>query len=480
MSLGTRLTLKTAVLVLAVVVVAGAALWGFSGLSRDLDTALGEYDRLRKAYMLIDAVEQARDAASSSVPTPDRVRQPIQRAVLMIDEQVGVFDEATTAELRGELMAALKSLDAAEPGQPISYDTMSPVYTFINKLANQITETSKRIETVEQNADAHRTNVLTTIGITAALAALLAIVVGVWQYLAVMNPLRRLQRGVQRLASGDFADSLQATGDREFVQLANDFNLMADDLAALYRDLEDKVRLRSAQLAQSERLASVGFLAAGVAHEINNPLAIIAGEAELALGALPDDADQASRQSLQVIRDEAFRCKTITQKLVSLARPGGDTRAQTDLRQLAEEVTSLIKTLPQHKDRTVTVTGQSVKADTDSARVKQVLLNLVINALEAVAPEEGRVQIRVAQSAGLATIAVQDNGKGIDAEALARVFEPFYTAKKSPNTPGLGLGLSISHAIIEDLGGQLAAVSDGLGKGSTFTIELPAIDSSTT
>jgi signal transduction histidine kinase len=480
MSLGTRLTLKTAVLVLAVVVVAGAAMWGFSGLSRDLDTALGEYDRLRKAYMLIRDVEQARDAARSAAPTPDRVRQPIQRAVLMLDEQVGVFDDATTADLRSELMTALKSLDAAEPGQPIPYVTMSPVYTFINKLTNQITETSKRIETVEQNAAQHRANVLTTIGITAGIAALLAIVVGVWQYLAVMNPLRRLQRGVQRLASGDFADQLHATGDREFVQLANDFNRMADDLATLYRELEDKVRLRSAQLAQSERLASVGFLAAGVAHEINNPLAIIAGEAELALSALPADVDEASRQSLQVIHDEAFRCKTITQKLVSLARPGSETRNTTDLIQLAREVASLIKTLPQHKDREVAVQGQAIQANTDSARVKQVLLNLVINALEAVPPGSGVVRLIVEQRAGHATIAVKDNGKGIDADALSRVFEPFYTAKKSPNTPGLGLGLSISHAIIEDLGGQLTAASTGPGQGSTFTIELPVTPNSST
>ncbi|MBX2850922.1 MAG: HAMP domain-containing histidine kinase [Phycisphaeraceae bacterium] len=473
MSLGTRLTLKTAVLVLAVVVVAGAALLGLGALNRDLDAALGQYDRLRKAYMLIRDVEQARDAARSTVPTPDRVRQPIQRAVLMLDEQAGVFTDEMTAEVRRELMLAFESLEDAEPGQPISYETVSPLYTVINKLTNEISDTAAGIEAIEQRSARHRTKVLVAVGITAALAAALAIAVGVWQYLAVMNPLRRLQRGVERLASGDFADQLRATGDREFVQLANDFNRMADDLATLYRELEDKVRLRSAQLAQSERLASVGFLAAGVAHEINNPLAIIAGEAELALGALTDDVDQASRQSLQVIRDEAFRCKTITQKLVSLARPGSETRAAAGLRQLAEEVASLIKTLPQHKDRQVVVEGQPVQANTDSARVKQVLLNLAINALEAVPAGTGRVRLIVGQSLDGSTIAVQDNGKGIDADALSRVFEPFYTAKKNPNTPGLGLGLSISHAIIEDLGGQLTAASPGPGQGSTFTIELP-------
>jgi signal transduction histidine kinase len=474
MSLGTRLTLKTAVLVLAVVVVAGASLWGLSGLSGDLNAALGEYDRLRKAYMLINRVEQGRSAATSDVPTPARVRQPIQQAVLMLDAEAGVFDDATTADLRAELMAALRSLDEADPGQPISYDTMGPLYTVINKLAIEISDTAAGIEAIERSAAERRKKVLIGIGITAAVAAALAVVVGVWQYLAVMRPLRRLQRGVERLAAGDFADQLASVGDREFVQLANDFNRMADDLATLYHDLEDKVRLRSAQLAQSERLASVGFLAAGVAHEINNPLAIIAGEAELALGALSNDTPSEARETLTAIRDEAFRCKTITQKLLSLARPGSDTRVATDLRQLADEVASLIKTLPQHKDRRVTVQGPSVAADTDAARVKQVLLNLVINALEAVPAHQGEVQLVVESRVGHASLSVQDNGKGIDREALARVFEPFYTSKKTPSRPGLGLGLSISHAIIEDLGGRLTAQSLGTGRGSTFTIELPA------
>ena len=251
MSLGTRLTLKTAVLVLAVVVVAGAALWGLGGLNRDLDAALGEYDQLRKAYRLINLVEQARGAASSEVPTPKRVRQLIQRAVLLIDEEASVFDDETTATLRRELMAALMSLDKAEGGEAISYDTTGPLYTVINKLATEINDTAAGIKSIEQSAARHRKKVLAGVSITAAIAAMLAVVVGVWQYLAVMRPLRRLQRGVERLASGDFADPLRTAGDREFVQLANDFNRMAGDLAELYRDLENKVRLRSCLLYTS-------------------------------------------------------------------------------------------------------------------------------------------------------------------------------------------------------------------------------------
>ncbi|MEM6256873.1 MAG: HAMP domain-containing sensor histidine kinase [Planctomycetota bacterium] len=482
MSLGTRLTLKTAVLVLAVVVVAGAALWGLGGLNRDLDRALGEYDRLRKAYMLINNVERARDAASSTVPTPERISQPIQRAVLMLEEEAGVFDDKTTDELKADLMTALQSLDAAEPGSAISYDTTGPLYTVINRLAIEITDTAGRIASIEVSASRQRTKVLAIIATTAGLTALIAIIVGIWQYRAVMQPLRRLQRGVERLASGDFADQLESAGDREFVQLANDFNRMADDLATLYEELEEKVRLRSAQLAQSERLASVGFLAAGVAHEINNPLAIIAGEAELALGALPRGANDDLRQALTTARDEAFRCKGITQKLVSLARPGSSKPQPVALNRLAEEVVEMVRTLPQREGRGLQfIDGdKSVKALTEAAQVKQVLLNLVINALEAIEPGKGEVRVGLRPDAGNPRIFVQDNGRGMDELTLERVFQPFYTSKKSPSRPGLGLGLSISHAIIEDLGGTLTATSPGPGQGSTFTIELPATRNGTT
>eukprot|EP00752_Nemacystus_decipiens_P013786 g12239.t1 len=368
--------------------------------------------------------------------------------------------------MRNELLEVLRSLEELTAGQDVLPTTAESLYTVINKLVSEISDTEAGIKAIEQNADRHRTKVLISIAGTAALTAVLAILVGVWQYRAVMNPLKRLQHGVERLAAGDFADELKQTGDLEFVALANDFNRMADELQTLYRDLEDKVRLRSAQLAQSERLASVGFLAAGVAHEINNPLAIIAGEAELALGALPKDADEELRQVLTTTRDEAFRCKGITQKLLSLARPGSGKRENTDLQTLAHEVASLVKTLPQNEGREVMVQGQRAVVQTDPAQIKQVLLNLVINALEAVPDHAGVVRLRVSGDEGRPAIEVHDNGKGIEPEALAHVFEPFYTSKKSPSTPGLGLGLSISHAIIEDLGGTLTAMSSGPGQGS--------------
>lgn len=474
MSLGTRLTLKTAVLVLAVVVVAAAALWGLGGLNRDLDAALGEYDRLREVYSLSNDLSLSLGLVRFATDQPERLEQSLMRARLQTDALEGLADTDRLDDIRLAIREAQSTLKQGDFDENSLVTLRSPINRALSYLSSEIESTARSIESIERGAEDQRARVQFLVTITAIGAALLAIVVGIWQYLAVMRPLNHLQRGVKRLSSGDFTETLRATGDREFVALADDFNRMANELSTLYRDLEEKVRMRSAQLAQSERLASVGFLAAGVAHEINNPLAIIAGEAELALGALTDDAGVELRRSLETTRDEAFRCKAITQKLLSLASPGSGAREPVDVFALAQEVASLVRSLPQHEGRAVHIAGDaSARSQTVASQVKQVLLNLVINALEAVEPGTGRIDLQVGRVDDRVAIHVRDNGKGLDSDTLKRVFQPFYTEKKSPTTPGLGLGLSISHAIIEDLGGRLSASSDGPGKGSTFTIELP-------
>jgi len=474
MSLGTRLTLKTAMLLLALVVVAIVALWGLGGLNRDLGAALKQYDRLRDIYILSNDVKVAQTVLRIPTHNPDKLRKILTRLVLRAEDSEDLISPERFELFSTSLSDILLSVDQpAEDVNPYG-DASVRLNVPLGYLSAEIFDTNERIKQIQREAQVHRYRIQKWVAATATIAALLAIAVGIWQYLAVMNPLRRLHRGVRMLAQGNFGSALRVSGDREFADLANDFNNMAEELQALYRDLEDKVRLRSAQLAQSERLASVGFLAAGVAHEINNPLAIIAGEAELAIRSLPGGATDPSLEVLTAIRDEAFRCKAITQKLLSLARPGSGAREPVALRELAEEVGDLVRTLPQHSGRRVEVEGQAqVRALSDTSQVKQVLLNLVVNALEAIEPGVGVVRVLVSASGERAKLAVQDNGKGISAEALPRVFEPFYTEKKSPTTPGLGLGLSISHAIIKDLGGQLTASSQGPGQGSTFTIELP-------
>jgi signal transduction histidine kinase len=258
---------------------------------------------------------------------------------------------------------------------------------------------------------------------------------------------------------------------------------MAAELEGFYRQLEEKVRAKSRELVRSERLASVGFLAAGVAHEINNPLNIISGYAELTLKRLRaldgDPAAEDAARSLQIIRDEAFRCKETTEKLLSLARGGTDVRAPMNLAATAEEVAAMTRGLKNYRDRRVRTNfrddAETMRVMANASEMKQVLLNLTVNALEAVPPGAGEVVIEGRRRDDWVEVSVSDNGRGIPPESLPHVFEPFFTDKRGSGEPGTGLGLSITHAIVEGHGGRIDAHSDGPGRGSRFTFQLPAV-----
>ncbi|HSV15848.1 MAG TPA: HAMP domain-containing sensor histidine kinase, partial [Tepidisphaeraceae bacterium] len=322
------------------------------------------------------------------------------------------------------------------------------------------------------------------------------------QYRALIRPLLWLRDDMQRSAANEYKLSVTARGDAEFVAVGALFNGLAKELAELYRSLEAKVIARSRELVRSERLASVGFLAAGVAHEINNPLSVIAGYAELAgkalrrvmmgesangkgsnalSGAEAEAEAEALSNALQaqtIMHDEAFRCKEITSRLLSLARGGSsDSREELKLDEVARQVAVLVKGLKNYRDRQIIVDldhSESLEVLANPTEMKQVLLNLTINALEAVPPLRGEVRITGRRVGQLVELSVQDNGKGMKLETLENVFEPFFTAKRGACEPGTGLGLSITHAIIENHGGRITAESDGPGRGSRFIVHLPA------
>jgi two-component system, NtrC family, sensor kinase len=324
--------------------------------------------------------------------------------------------------------------------------------------------------------------------------AVAALMLSVVQYRLVMLPLRRLRQGVRRVAEAQFSQKLDPSNmgaSPEFLDLALEFNRMAGELDDFYRRLEEQVRAKSRELVQSERLASVGFLAAGVAHEINNPLNIISGYAELTTRQLApgrgppgEEAVAQARERLRIIRDEAFRCKDITEKLLSLARSGSEGRETLDLALVARDVALMTRGLKNYRDRRLTLnldSGRPLQVQANLTEMKQVLLNLTINALESVPVAGGEVCIEGRQSDAWVELSVKDNGLGMSPEVLRHVFEPFFTVRRggdrsaaSVGERGTGLGLSITHAIIESHGGTIRAQSDGPGRGARFTIALPA------
>ncbi len=307
-------------------------------------------------------------------------------------------------------------------------------------------------------------------------------------YVWVFGPIRDLELGVGRVAAGDLRHRIELHSGDEMEDLARAFNDMLARLCELYDDLARRVDERSRQLVRSERLASVGFLAAGVAHEINNPLASIAfcGEAlEARLGELArffraagrgQEEHDIFRKYLKMIQEEAFRCKHITERLLEFSRTGEPRREATDLRGLVQAVLDVTQHLPNHKGKQIVFEtppdrpAGRVTAWVNGEEIQSVILNLVVNALESM-DEGGRLTIRLAQRDGLAELRFTDEGCGMTREVLDNIFEPFFTRSRSGK--GTGLGLTISHLIVSQHGGELEAASPGPGLGSTFTVRLP-------
>jgi two-component system, NtrC family, sensor kinase len=295
-------------------------------------------------------------------------------------------------------------------------------------------------------------------------------------YFWVFNPVREMQKWAGRVAQGDFEHRIEVHSRDEFEDLATAANETTTRLSDLYGDLERQVNERSRQLVRSERLASLGFLAAGVAHEINNPLASIAFCAEALerriaelLGRPPAEGETVSKY-LKMIQHEAFRCKEITQRLLQFSR-GGDRREPTELGELVQSVLEIAQHLEACQGkRIVFQPAARLTAVVNGQEVTQVILNLVVNALESMG-EGGTLLIALGQRGGSAELVFSDTGCGMTAEVLENIFEPFYTTKASGR--GTGLGLSISHLIITQHGGEISAASPGPNQGSTFTVRLP-------
>jgi PAS domain S-box-containing protein len=227
------------------------------------------------------------------------------------------------------------------------------------------------------------------------------------------------------------------------------------------------------QLIQSERLASVGTLAAGIAHEINNPVGLIHMAAEYALLTKRDDPDreEAARHALETCLSEAQRCGEIVRSILCFASGGSADRAVTDLREVVERSRQLVRSYASSPEyRMVSqVPTEPVPASCSVIELQQVLVNVLRNAVECGRPDV-TIQIRCEAAGGRARVVVEDDGPGIGAAELAQLFDPFYSTRKEQG--GTGLGLSVAHGIVVSHGGTIRADSDP-GRGTRISIELP-------
>jgi len=498
MPMSVRLIVTTLVLLAPPTALCVLAIGTIRDLNGDLDAALAQYDQLRGTYEVGRDLARGRDALAFGGP-PDAVLKHLVNADAALDRPPrpysAVADGPATPPLPPDDAEAVRDrvrgvgkplMRGASPTPADRREMTRQLDAAMNAVAAAAHDRQMQIRDIHAAAVARRDAAVDWLIGLAAAAAAVSVLAAVAQYVGVMRPLRRLGRGVRVLASGSkgLGHRLARRGPREFARLTDEVNTMADELQSLYHGLRDRVEQQSRQLVRSQRLAGLGCLAAGVAHEINNPLAIIAGTAEMSLAGSGTDRTDADREALEVIRDEAFRCQRITDTMLSLARPGGGDRAAVRLADELRAVADLLRSLKQAAGRTIKTdipeAADHAVVAADPAELRQVLLNLGINALEGTTGEGGKVTLRLRpdpqpRHGGGWRVQVADDGRGMTPDEAERVFEPFYTTKRGrPDVAGCGLGLAISHAIVDRHGGRLTAASDGPGRGATFTLDLPS------
>jgi two-component system NtrC family sensor kinase len=328
-----------------------------------------------------------------------------------------------------------------------------------------------------------RNRVMGTFTIIALLAAAGLIVLLSVLASTITRPVRLMVQATEMIAGGDLSHRVELGTKDEFGHLAASFNRMTENLAnaqdnlaqwgrTLEKRVEDRTReLRETQdaLVTSEKLASLGKMAAGVAHEINNPLTSILINAHLLLERNPTDA--AARENLTMIADETTRCAQIVRGLLEFSRMTPSQTAPASFNEIIERTIQLLEKQALVRNIVIvkTLDPGLPPLELDKSKIQQVFSNLIINAIEAM-PEGGRLTVTSRPSAdGLGVEAeFADTGVGIRKENLSKLFDPFFTTK----TFGTGLGLAVSYGIIRRRGGTIDVHSD-VGRGSVFTVKLP-------
>jgi two-component system NtrC family sensor kinase len=288
------------------------------------------------------------------------------------------------------------------------------------------------------------------------------------------------------VAAGDLDQSSGFERADEIGELASAFDTMTFRLrertaeaARLYAetverneelaDINARLQSAQAQLVQSEKLASVGQLTAGIVHDVKNPLAVIKGLAE----ELHEEVgiDPSTRAQLTTIRDSASRASTIVTDLLKFARQSTPEMQRRDMRETIQSSLRLTEYLTRKGKIEVSVElpDQPVMMAYDAQQIEQVLINLITNAVQAM-QHGGSLRVNLNKSGSKVSIGVQDTGSGIPKQNLNRIFDPFFTTK--PEGEGTGLGLSVSYGIVSRHGGTIEVESE-LGWGTTFTVVLP-------
>lgn len=342
---------------------------------------------------------------------------------------------------------------------------------------------------------ATRKHAIAIAGLSTGFAFLVALGISLFVHRLVYVPLRDLESGAKRLAAGDLEQAIPVRSADEFGALSASFNAMTRalrnsqvELREWGRTLEEKVekrtqelRIAEAEAIRGEKLASVGLLAAGIAHELNNPLTGVLTFATLLRQKATDGSPDA--EDLDLVIRETRRCAAIIRRLLDFSREKAPEKKFSDVNRIIEDTVRIVERPASFRDIEIglDLDRQLPPVWADEDQIKQVVMNMLVNAQQSI-EEKGNIILRTRlapqpgsprpgrQTGPMLEISIIDTGCGIPAQNLGRIFDPFFTSKEVGQ--GTGLGLAVSHGIVKAHGGTIE-VESKVGEGSEFRVYLP-------
>ncbi len=441
---------------------------GINGYIRVVrETKALEDERLRRHAVIARAVRTAvratwkvdgEDAALAALEATVARHGPMDATWRPVGSPLEHLDAAARARAPAEPVTTID-----RSSDPATWYTYVPV-AIHGERRGEI-ELAESATSDRQNARDIVSETLKTAAGLAALSALVAFVLGHW---IVGRPVRTLALKAQRIGRGEFDGPVELRSADELAELAREMNAMCERLATTLE-----------QLRHADRLATVGKLASGVAHELGTPLNVVSARAEMIVGGRTSPEE--SREYARVIASAAERMTAIISQLLQFGRRKNIQRDSRDVAALVRETADLLRPLAKRRSIEIDLDVSAVRVAVDGGQLQQVVTNLVMNAIQA-SREGGRVKVSVRettesppadvggpQRSGV-SIRVEDHGAGIASEDIPHLFEPFFTTKEVGE--GTGLGLAVSYGIVRDHGGWISVQSE-LGAGSAFSAFLP-------
>jgi two-component system NtrC family sensor kinase len=386
------------------------------------------------------------------------------------------FPELTSTAIQLQEAVAIPGKDA---------DPVGRLYTIVPVLVDAAgpaaIELSESLEDERNSRQRIFYRIIKTTVAAAAVSGLLAMVIGIW---FVGQPTHQLIEHARRVGSGDFTSHLELHQRDELSELAGELNAMSDRLREAHERVAAETSARIAmieQLRHADRLATVGKLASGVAHELGTPLNVVWARAKMVLSSATAGNEAAS--NARIIAEQSEHMTKIIRQLLDFARPRSPRKSRVDLWQVVNQTLALLRPMAQKRGVSFVFDGdgEPVPAEIDPDQLQQVLTNLAVNGIQAM-PEPGKLTVGISRLrtepppdqpgpvAPFIRVVVKDEGVGISPHDRVHLFEPFFTTKGVGE--GTGLGLSVSRGIIREHGGWIAVESEP-GKGSSFAIYLP-------